>query len=102
MTTTRTPVVFIHGLWLHATSWAPWVELFREAVVRALRVGPTMTARIGPTANRTPSMSACYGPTRSDEVSGPGVLDSSTGADLADDELQVKVERPERSEDVRP
>jgi alpha-beta hydrolase superfamily lysophospholipase len=25
------PVVFIHGLWLHATSWAPWVELFREA-----------------------------------------------------------------------
>jgi pimeloyl-ACP methyl ester carboxylesterase len=31
MTTTGTPVVFIHGLWLHATSWAPWVELFREA-----------------------------------------------------------------------
>jgi len=25
------PVVFIHGLWLHATSWGPWVELFREA-----------------------------------------------------------------------
>src|SRR3954464_11021395 len=25
-----TPVVFIHGLWLHATSWAPWVALFRE------------------------------------------------------------------------
>lgn len=24
------PVVFIHGLWLHATSWGPWVELFRE------------------------------------------------------------------------
>jgi pimeloyl-ACP methyl ester carboxylesterase len=31
MTTTRTPVVFIHGLWLHATSWAPWIELFAEA-----------------------------------------------------------------------
>ena len=30
MTTSRTPVVFIHGLWLHATSWAPWVELFSE------------------------------------------------------------------------
>jgi pimeloyl-ACP methyl ester carboxylesterase len=26
-----TPVVFVHGLWLHATSWAPWVELFTEA-----------------------------------------------------------------------
>ena len=25
------PVVFIHGLWLHATSWGPWVDLFREA-----------------------------------------------------------------------
>jgi pimeloyl-ACP methyl ester carboxylesterase len=25
------PVVFIHGLWLHATSWEPWLELFREA-----------------------------------------------------------------------
>jgi pimeloyl-ACP methyl ester carboxylesterase len=22
------PVVFIHGLWLHATSWTPWVDLF--------------------------------------------------------------------------
>lgn len=22
------PVVFVHGLWLHATSWAPWEELF--------------------------------------------------------------------------
>jgi pimeloyl-ACP methyl ester carboxylesterase len=31
MTAPGTPVVFIHGLWLHATSWAPWVELFREA-----------------------------------------------------------------------
>ncbi|HEX5296799.1 MAG TPA: alpha/beta hydrolase [Streptosporangiaceae bacterium] len=28
---TRTPVVFIHGLWLHATSWTPWAELFSEA-----------------------------------------------------------------------
>jgi pimeloyl-ACP methyl ester carboxylesterase len=31
MTAPRTPVVFIHGLWLHATSWGPWVELFRDA-----------------------------------------------------------------------
>lgn len=22
------PVVFVHGLWLHASSWTPWVELF--------------------------------------------------------------------------
>src|SRR6478735_11314640 len=26
-----TPVVFIHGLWLHATSWGAWEELFRGA-----------------------------------------------------------------------
>ncbi|MEV4515480.1 alpha/beta hydrolase [Dactylosporangium sp. NPDC049525] len=28
---TPTPVVFIHGLWLHASSWQPWEDLFREA-----------------------------------------------------------------------
>ncbi|MGY1806827.1 alpha/beta hydrolase [Blastococcus sp. SYSU D00669] len=26
----RVPVVFVHGLWLHSSSWAPWVELFTE------------------------------------------------------------------------
>ncbi|TDD67393.1 alpha/beta fold hydrolase [Jiangella aurantiaca] len=31
MTTDRLPVVFVHGLWLHADSWTPWVGLFREA-----------------------------------------------------------------------
>ena len=27
---TSTPVVFIHGLWLHASSWKPWCDLFDE------------------------------------------------------------------------
>jgi pimeloyl-ACP methyl ester carboxylesterase len=31
MAPTRTPVVFIHGLWLHAESWKNWIELFRQA-----------------------------------------------------------------------
>jgi pimeloyl-ACP methyl ester carboxylesterase len=31
MTGPRTPVVFIHGLWLHATSWDRWLELYRTA-----------------------------------------------------------------------
>src|SRR5438445_1537384 len=26
-----TPVVFVHGLWLHADSWGPWVKRFRAA-----------------------------------------------------------------------
>lgn len=25
-----TPVVFVHGLWLHHTSWQPWLDLFAE------------------------------------------------------------------------
>jgi alpha-beta hydrolase superfamily lysophospholipase len=28
---TGVPVVFIHGLWLHSTSWQPWADYFREA-----------------------------------------------------------------------
>src|SRR6185369_7242128 len=24
------PVVFVHGLWLHASSWDNWAELFKE------------------------------------------------------------------------
>jgi pimeloyl-ACP methyl ester carboxylesterase len=31
MATGRRPALFIHGLWLHATSWSPWLEPFRES-----------------------------------------------------------------------
>ncbi|WP_020107534.1 alpha/beta hydrolase [Nocardia sp. 348MFTsu5.1] len=24
------PVIFIHGLWIHSSAWAPWIELFTE------------------------------------------------------------------------
>jgi pimeloyl-ACP methyl ester carboxylesterase len=27
----KPPIMFIHGLWLHATSWEPWQRLFRQA-----------------------------------------------------------------------
>ena len=27
----NTPVIFVHGLWLHATSWDPWLDFFKEA-----------------------------------------------------------------------
>lgn len=30
MTESATPVVFVHGLWLHHTSWGRWQELFAE------------------------------------------------------------------------
>ncbi|WP_028644572.1 alpha/beta hydrolase [Nocardioides sp. URHA0020] len=28
---TKPPVLFIHGLWIHSTAWAPWIDLFAEA-----------------------------------------------------------------------
>jgi len=34
----RQPVVFVHGLWLLPSSWAPWQELFREEGYDALAV----------------------------------------------------------------
>ena len=33
------PVVFIHGLWLHATSWQPWEDVFRRAGYDTLAPG---------------------------------------------------------------
>jgi len=29
-TISKTPIVFVHGLWLHAESWNPWIEFFRQ------------------------------------------------------------------------
>jgi pimeloyl-ACP methyl ester carboxylesterase len=26
----RTPIVFVHGLWLHGESWSEWIQFFRE------------------------------------------------------------------------
>src|SRR5580704_1752412 len=39
MTNGKAPVVFIHGLWLHASSWAPWLDLFTEAGYQAAAPG---------------------------------------------------------------
>jgi pimeloyl-ACP methyl ester carboxylesterase len=55
------PVVFVHGLWLHSTSWQPWVDLFAEegyapiapewpgipATVREARTATRASARAG-------------------------------------------------------
>ena len=37
--TTPPPVLFIHGLWLHATSWDPWLEVFTQAGYQASAPG---------------------------------------------------------------
>jgi pimeloyl-ACP methyl ester carboxylesterase len=33
------PVVFVHGLWLHASAWQPWTEKFRAAGYEAVAPG---------------------------------------------------------------
>jgi pimeloyl-ACP methyl ester carboxylesterase len=35
----RTPVVFVHGLWLLPSSWDPWAEMFDEAAYVAVQPG---------------------------------------------------------------
>jgi len=37
--TTPTPVVLIHGLWIHAEAWQPWLELYRGAGYDAMAPG---------------------------------------------------------------
>jgi pimeloyl-ACP methyl ester carboxylesterase len=36
---TGTPVIFIHGLWLHASSWQPWADLFAAEGYQPLAPG---------------------------------------------------------------
>lgn len=64
MTPAGTPVVFVHGLWLHSTSWEPWEELFRQAGYE-------------PVAPGWPGTSATVAETRSDptKVAGYGIDD---------------------------
>jgi pimeloyl-ACP methyl ester carboxylesterase len=61
MTESRRPVIFVHGLWLHATSWNPWLARFRDdgyepiapgwplepATVREARAHPEAVANLG-------------------------------------------------------
>jgi non-heme chloroperoxidase len=56
-----TPVVFVHGLWLHGTSWGPWEDLFREAGYEPVAPGwPGDSATVEET-RRDPGKVAGYG-----------------------------------------
>jgi len=35
----KTPVVFIHGLWIHSSAWQPWIDLFAEHGYDAIAPG---------------------------------------------------------------
>ena len=39
MADSKLPVLFIHGLWLHASSWRPWLELFGDRGYRVTAPG---------------------------------------------------------------
>ena len=39
MTSAGRPAIFVHGLWLHASSWDPWLEVFGQAGYAATAPG---------------------------------------------------------------
>ena len=57
---THPPVVFVHGLWIHAASWGPWIERFGAAGYRgdgrglARRPGDRRRSQGGPAIDRRP------------------------------------------------
>ena len=61
MSSTKAPVVFIHGLWLHATSWGPWQDLFATAGYESSAPGWPGEADTVEDARATPDSVANHG-----------------------------------------
>ncbi len=56
-----TPIVFVHGLWLHADSWKPWIELFRAAGYDPIAPGWPGEPATAAEANANPAQLANVG-----------------------------------------
>src|SRR3954451_18363391 len=54
----KTPVVFVHGLWLLPSSWQRWAGLFEEAGYTALTAGWAAAPRTVEEANARPEVFA--------------------------------------------
>jgi hypothetical protein len=67
-----------------------------------LELAPSWRLATAPPRIGHPRCRPALAPPADSRAGGPAVAASSTGAGLAGDEPQVKVERPQRSEDVRP
>src|SRR4051812_47359591 len=59
--TTPTPVLFIHGLWIHPSAWAPWADLFRDAGYEPLAPGWPGVADTVEAARADPASIAGHG-----------------------------------------
>lgn len=59
--TSKPLVVFIHGLWLHASSWHPWIEAFDEAGYTATAPGWPGEADTVEAARNEPDREAGHG-----------------------------------------
>ena len=72
---TPIPVLFIHGLWLHASSWQPWIDLLRasRATTRPRPAGPAT-----PTPSRRRARTPRPSPTTASTTSSRTTRRSST------------------------
>ncbi len=70
-TTARTPVVFVHGLWLHGESWGKWLELFRSKGYDAIAASWPGDAESTEATRRNAGALAGYGVTEiADHIAG--------------------------------
>ncbi len=60
---TRNPIVFVHGLWLHAESWNNWIKFFRENGYEAIAASWPGDAETTDATRRKPDAVAGYGVT---------------------------------------
>ena len=59
--TNQTPVIFIHGLWLHASSWQSWVDLFAREGYQPLAPGRPGDSSTDTESRDNPESNADYG-----------------------------------------
>jgi pimeloyl-ACP methyl ester carboxylesterase len=65
------PIVFVHGLWLHAESWKPWIEFFRSKGYEASAASWPGDAETTEATRRKPEAVAGYGVTEiADHIAG--------------------------------
>lgn len=62
-TSVKIPVVFVHGLWLHAESWNPWIEFFRANGYEATAASWPGDSESTEATRRKPEAVAGYGVT---------------------------------------